>query len=410
MLSMESIATPSTAVSAANERLLRLREQQNIVARTKHPPQKLPPWKSFDDLETESIGDQTLPNHLGWESQAVTAVLQATQQRKTRTAESNTHSQWIADLKNIRPQNLKISAQAPVYPKTVKLHHDLATAMLRQELAASGRIWLLLRLIDQAGRGWVYIKEAREILTSSHSELRVCGWRQLRNLLTKGKKVFWVRDNERIWLNGVARVAYELNVTRLSGTPVQIPVSALTGSIGDTKAHFYASLHSGRRHSNPISRATLEETTNVPPRTQFLYETKTGTQKTRNITIGERYDKEALENRAWRHGRSTFKFIDYKGMQGQARQDYIAWRLPNSYTGCHELASKGRTRKINQQLKDLVHKRAQGNSSEMDCRVFYPDGAKAAQAYNKNTTADTDIYWVNGKAQKRPSILWGVLV
>ena len=388
----------------ANKALLAIREKQKAVVNRE--------TRSNDRDVVLFSGIGSFPSHLGWGSTPVTAVLRTAQIQRKRQEEIESSSDWIERMQNNTQRDsnpTKDLNPKPTYPKTIKAHHDLTVAMLSQNLAATGRIWLLLRLVDQQGSGWVTVAKAKQLLTSDDSELHVCGWRQLRNLLTKGKGIFWVRDNERIWLHGVARVACELGVTRLSGNPIQLPVQALTNSIGDTKAHFYASLHSGRRKNNPISRATLEETTNVPARTQLRYETIAGIQKTRNVAIGEQVSKENLEERAWKHGRSIFKFTDYKGMQGKPQRNYIAWGLPNSYSGSHKLAPKGRLRKINQELKDLVKKRAQGNSRTMDCRVFFPDGAEAAKAYNRKTGENEDYYWQSSKAQKRPSVLWGVI-
>ena len=388
----------------ANKALLAIREKHKGV---EHQADQ-----SLDQDVGLLANIDSLPFHLGWGSASVTAVFRTTQTRREQLKATADTSHWINRLQDNTQLDfhpLKNSKPTPDYPKTIKIHHDLAITMLKQNLAAPGRIWLLLRLIDQQGRGWISINEAKHRLTNDASELRVCGWRQLRNLLAKGKGIFWIRDRERIWLHGVARAACALGLTRLSGMPVQLPVAALINSIGETKAHFYASLHSGRRKNNPISRATLEESTRVSKRTQLRYETITGIQKTRNVAIGERLNKESLEERAWKHGRSIFKFTDYKGMQGKPQRNYIAWRLPNSYRGSHELAPKGRLRKINQELKDLVNKRAQGNSRRMDSRVFFPDGAKAVEAYNGNIGKKQDHYWQCGQAQKRPSSLWGVI-
>ena len=64
----------------------------------------------------------------------------------------------------------------------------------------------------------------------------------------------------------------------------------------EVRAHFYASFHSGRAMSNnPVSRASLRELTGVPERTQLAYEKAVKLQPRRNLAVGERSSKAALE-------------------------------------------------------------------------------------------------------------------
>ncbi|HMT21745.1 MAG TPA: hypothetical protein PKE20_10975, partial [Promineifilum sp.] len=98
------------------------------------------------------------------------------------------------------------------HSSSVKVFPDLALAMLRTKTAAAGRVWLLLRHADAAGRGRVAVDEATRLLTDDGSPLRVCGRRQLANLLRAGEGLYWQRDTDRHgaeWLRpaGAARVA-----------------------------------------------------------------------------------------------------------------------------------------------------------------------------------------------------------
>jgi hypothetical protein len=280
----------------------------------------------------------------------------------------------------------------------------MAMGILRQEKAAPARIWLLLRHLDREGRGWLRIDNVKQHLTHKDSSLRVCSWRQLRNLLHQGQDTFWHRDEERLWLRSVARVATALGVERLSGRPVALPLSVLLRGIGDVRAHLYASFHSGRRHNNPISRRTLAEISGVPARTQREYEEIAGIVSRRNIAIGEKYTPESVQKRAWLHGTASFDFIDHHGRQGPSRRHYIAWHLPNSYEGCHQRAPKGRMRKINREI-DLVNKRAQGNG--LRDRLFHSNGATAGKAYGRN--ARVDAYWHSESGRRKREGLWHVL-
>jgi hypothetical protein len=295
--------------------------------------------------------------------------------------------------------------------------------MLGQGLTAPGRIWLLLRHIDREGRGWLDVTQALDKLCHKESALRVCGRRQLRNLLRQGQDIFWLRDKDRLWLRSTGRVAVALGVDRLRGRPVALPLSALLGGIGQVRAHFYAAFHSGRpanekeETASPITRATLEKITHVPARTQRLYEERAGVLRQANIAVGERLTQDNLQERAWRHGRATFLFTDHEGKQGPAGRRYVAWRLPNSYQGPHATRPKGRLKKINRQI-DLVNSRAQGNgldrASKPDPadRLFHTNGQKAGQAYNRDQSHD--IYWPaarprSGHSQLKRRRLWRVL-
>ena len=135
-------------------------------------------------------------------------------------------------------------------------------------------------------------------------------------------------------------------------------------------------------------------------RTQLTYEAQAGVEKQHNIAVGDRLTSKRMEDRAWTQGTAVFTFTDYLGKQGPARRQYVAWHLPNSYRGPHAQSRRGRMRKINRTLKDLVKKQARGNGGG---RVFYADGASAAKASGRN--ADVDAYWPRRSA----GVLWWVV-
>ncbi|HET6443402.1 MAG TPA: hypothetical protein VFI27_02390, partial [candidate division Zixibacteria bacterium] len=252
------------------------------------------------------------------------------------------------------------------------------------------------------------VDDMRFHLTNKQSPLRVCGWRRLRQLLTQGEKFFWTRDGVgRLWINGPAKVAQALGCNRLKGKPIALPVAVLLGGIKKVRAHFYASFHSGRHTTNPISREALRELTGVAERTQQVYDQAAKIDQRRNMAIGEKYKKTYAEERAWQQGRGVFRFIDSNGYQGRKGQEYLAWHLPNSYQGPHEKRSKGRQKKINRQLRDLVMKGMRGNGPEKVDRVFWSHGAAAGRAYNRNP--GIDAYWAHGHSRAKTCILWGIV-
>jgi hypothetical protein len=265
-----------------------------------------------------------------------------------------------------------------------------------------------LKYLDSQGRGWLTIEEVRLQLTNKKSPIRVCGWRRLRQILTAGEDLFWSRDRVgRLWIKGPSRVALALGCEQLKGKPITLQTHALLGGIKQVRAHFYASFHSGRRERNPIARGTLRGLIGVPERTQRQYEQVANVASKRNIAIGERYSKEAIEERAWRQGQAAFHFFDTDGKQGAPGREYVAWHMPNSYEGPHSQRCKGRQKKINRQLRELVMKGMRANGREKVERLFWGNGAAAGGAYNRNP--DLDAYWPHGHSRVSQYILWGVV-
>lgn len=345
-------------------------------------------------------------------SQALLAAQRRLEQLKAEHHRSKGGSRWSL----FDQQSLPSNGLGPQPPEAdlgnVKIHPNLALGMLRQGAATAGRVWLLLRHLDGDGRGWLTLDQVQDHLTGRESPFRICGRRNLRILLQQGREVFWSREKvaggpDRLWLKSTAKVALVLGVGRLSGRPVALPLQVLLSGMGQVRAHLYATFHSGRKKSNPISRSKLEAITRVPSRTQRCYDRAAKVTRRDNIAVGERFGAGAIQERAWRHGRAAFQFIDHHGRLGPDGNRYVAWRLPNSYEGPHDPAPKGRQKKINQEI-DLVNRRAQGNDlgrTEVRLtvdRLFHPNGAEAGRAFNRN--GKEDAYWPlitegNGQSQ-----------
>ena len=94
---------------------------------------------------------------------------------------------------------------------------------------------------------------------------------------------------------------------------------------------------------------------------------------------------------------------------------YVAWHLPNQYTGRHKRAGKSSRRNINRYLKrknNLEEKLALGNVDSVDTTnddlivpVFFPNVKAAAKRRKKVRTAK-EIYWEGTKS--RSAQLWHV--
>ncbi|MGB1248983.1 MAG: hypothetical protein ACPG8W_00005 [Candidatus Promineifilaceae bacterium] len=298
----------------------------------------------------------------------------------------------------------------PIFAPNFTLYTNVAHAILRHEVAAAARVWLLLRCLDHDRCGWITVEEARYHLTSKQSPHRVFGWRQLRNLLRAGQDTFWQRDKQRIWLRSTAKVAKKLEVSRLRKQPIVIPTNILFGKIQGVRAELFALMHHGR-DERLISRAKLQEITSVNERTQRRYDHVAKIKKKVSYCIEVASKKS--HDAAWHHRHAAFDFTDRQGKQGEAGAKYYAYQLPNSYSVNYLSAAKGRTRKINQQLReDLVENRAQGNNrdeGENVCAVervedrpkftqlFFEGGKKASRAkgerYLKLTDKSRYSFW-----------------
>ncbi|MFQ5398281.1 MAG: hypothetical protein ACE5E7_01650 [Anaerolineae bacterium] len=340
-------------------------------------------------------------------------LLSVREERQTQQSARRPVSTWDSHgrslgalISSVTTSSAPASPPHPTKLDTVKLYPDIALGMLREEVAAAGRIWLLLRYLDKTGSGRVDVELARAQFARRQSPLRVCGWRQLRNLFTQGDNIFWQRRDGRLWLRSVTRVAAVLHVPRLTHRPVSLPVAVLTQGIGAVRAHFYASFHSGRpgqmdkgKHPcKPIARATMEKLSHVNRRTQRLYEKRAGVRLQRNFALGPNIIPARMQEYAWRHGRASFDLCDVKGKQGKRGKHYLAWQLPNSYIGPHAQQPRGRQKRINQQLADLFTQGMTGND-ELPVmgnvrklpKRFYGNGRLAAQACQQQ--AVTQVYW-----------------
>ncbi|HFC12475.1 MAG TPA: hypothetical protein ENJ56_06485, partial [Anaerolineae bacterium] len=164
------------------------------------------------------------------------------------------HTTWLsaASLTGLSEADNPTITQLPQH---LAIAPDLAMAILRQAHSAPARIWHLLRLLDQNGRGWVEIAQARQQFCGTDSALRCIGWRQLRNILRAGNGIFWQRDQTRVWLKSRVKVAQCLGVQRFSLPLVDLPIAKFTTGIGNYRAALYATFHAGR-DNRPIARPT----------------------------------------------------------------------------------------------------------------------------------------------------------
>ena len=423
--------TASPQLVEANRRLYELRAQvqakrqaASLSAEQPCHAGNDPPWKSqrASLLDAAALIEkvETLPDHLGWGSEVLTAVLRRLQQANKPAVTRDDWPTVLASTVAVRPgpsgSTRDKSCRCPRSESWVKLYPDIGLGMLRQEKTAPGRLWLLLRYLDTEGRGALRIDIIKQQLTQKSSTLRLCGKRQLRNLLRDGEGDFWVRDEEHIWLFSAARVVHTLDVERLTGRPVALPLEALLNGIGRFRAHLYTAFHSGRTKDTPrgsqampIARGTMAELSGVGASSQRAYEAQTNVDVQANFAVGEQATKENQENRAWQQGRALFELKDYRGQQGKKGKTYLAWQLPNTYIGEHPHRPKGRQKRINRKLKDLVMKGMPGNvgrtsETRKPKKVYYPTGKLAAKAYGRDP--DQERFWRRHRTRNGRFELW----
>ena len=415
---------------AANRRLHQLKEQLHTNRETNQTDHEKP-WFDEDLSLPESglvEGGGTavmlishLPDHLGWESDVATKTIriarQQHQQEQSRTMSSmaDLRSSSTSNGKEQQGQPLPFSSKQqadhqlhlPFKSDTIKHYPSIGIAALKEEQASIYRVWLMCRYLDRDGRGWLDVQDVQEQLTDTESKLRLFTWRRLRQVLGQGHGRFWIWDKEhdRLWLFGAARVAANLDVSRLIGKPVALPVSVITAGIGEFKAHLYGAWHSGRKINNPISRTVQETITGIPERTQRHYCRVARIRSKPNIAIGSKHKPEEVEKQAWQRGRATFELVDHQGQQGRKGYSYVAWHLPNTYIGPHQQTTKGRMRKINRKLNVLVNKGTQGNRQGKVVKRYFADGKDAVQALDRDEVLE--VYWPMTAVSKL-STLWAV--
>ena len=405
LLSQKDGAIQPTAVLLAAQRQLLLLRQANCVKRTANDSviRTVVCTKPSRIQQTKQLL-HTLPPHLGWESDQVTAVLRTVEEQSAiRQAPSSTTV----------PLSTNQTPTIPLpYSETVTVQPTLALTMLRHKQTKTARIWFLLRALDKCGRGWLDMHEVKTYLTQKGSALRTCSWRQLRNLLTQGETVFWHRNNGRIWLRAVAKVATHFGVQRFTGHPVAVPIAIFRQKIGTVRAHLYAVFHNGRQNK-PIARETIQALSDIKPQTQRQYEQRACIHKQHNFAIGPRLTTEKAQDFAWQHRRALFHWTDYQGHYGNIGQTYLAWQLPNSYISPYQPQSRGSQKRLNRKLVDLLTKGTVGNGKqEIDDTFvqyeqrYYCNGQAAIKAHGR---LQTTAYWPNHHATNGRYLQWHVI-
>lgn len=276
----------------------------------------------------------------------------------------------------------------------VKSYPSILSALAQNDLAATGRVYLLLQAVDVKHSGYFSMEEVRKTLCNKRSEWFVCSWRWLRKLLDRGDGVLWDRHTSGgLWLRSPLNVALALGVARLSGRPVYIPVGDLLGSIQRVKAHFFASFESGRKHDTPISQKALRRVTGTAERTQREYNKLLNRKASKNYSLtGLQYNQENVYELVINKGKTVLKYIDKKGLRFNDQKAYCLYRLPDTRSRVHEQAPRGSVRAINKAI-NLTNSREMGKHSRVS-RMYHHSAVTAAKAYNRSPY--NPHYWLLG--------------
>ena len=298
----------------------------------------------------------------------------------------------LTRLKETNPRRYYLET-LPELPDHVRTYAPLLAGAQRRRMVPHMRVYLLARALDPARSGVVDLDRFRLYFTNTDSPYRIFSPRRLRQVLAQGEGVLWDRHTgDRLWLKSPAKVAAALGVDRLTGLPVALPVWPLIEGKHETAAAFYSAFHASRGEgANPISQSTLRQATGAAESTQRTYIKTAELTARRNLAIVGDATKDGFQNAAWEFGR-VFKFRDHVGKVDQRRPGwvYVAAHMPSSYASPVEALPRGRQRKINKSLSNLVTYGAQGKRDSV-VRVYHDDGAKAGDAYNRDTKHNH--YW-----------------
>jgi hypothetical protein len=321
----------------------------------------------------------------------------------------------LARLKETNPRRYYLET-LPELPDTVRAYPSLLAAARRGGRVPHMRLYHLCMALIPKGSGYVKLDQVKRYYTFDHSPYRVFTPRRLRQILAEGDGVFWERHTDSaLWLKSPDKIAAALGVGQIGGAPVALPVYPLLDGHRETAAAFYAAWHAGRGDDpNPISRATIRKITGACKSSQIAYDVLADLQARRNVGIVGDATKENCQAAAWRFGH-VWKFRDHTGKLGRRGWVYAAICLPSSYQSPYATLPKGRQRRLNASLHNLVTT-GRGKCEDDILRIYHGDGATAADAYNRDPKHDH--FYRHGAAlyptAARPANLvgvgvWGVL-
>lgn len=318
---------------------------------------------------------------------------------------------WLArlaaDLQQTQTHETAVPSEVTTAVSRPSITHyaEIGLAAMAAGESVHYQLWLLARLTDGNDTGALAFEALAAAATGETSETRLYNLQRFRQVISEGNGRYWTVSNGRLWLTGLPKLAAALGIARLTGAAVEIEAAQITASAGYFRAHIFAAWLTALK--NPISQQTIERVTGINVRTQrrYLRRAKVGTRG--NLAIGPALTDQAAQECVWRH-EGVFVFTDYKGKQGAAGKRYLAWRLPTSYRPQAAAGAKGAKRRLNKRIAGLAPTKERGNGGSYH-RVFFANGAAAAQVYNKKQN-EGELYWRFHRSQRTGADLWHTLI
>lgn len=226
----------------------------------------------------------------------------------------------------------------------IKIYPDLLLAAARGQNGGAVRLWSLAKHTNPGGCGVIPSKALRRFVINDLKVKRGVYDVWLSRALHIG---LLRREGKNIKLVGLARAAAILGVNQIK-RPMYIELEKLITN-GWLPWVWRSWLEVHKLTGKPISRAALKDLSGIPERTQIEYEKQAGVINHANYAIHDQNKtKEEFYNLKIEKGRPVFV-----GFNNQTLE-----RLPNSREVKDQkitLAPKGRTRRANSQLNDLLN-------------------------------------------------------
>lgn len=267
----------------------------------------------------------------------------------------------------------------------LKIHPDLALAVLRARRDREYRLWLLCRSLDDNGSGWIALDRLREV--TAGLSWRGLTWGTIRKLIIAGEGIFWRGTTQkgkqakgrRLYLCSLDHVCLAFNVDRLRCDPVLLTHND-AGTLSRFRAACQASMFAGLQFSRPVSRMTLAALTGYTTQTTRNWQKKMGGRM------------EVQPNASVVNEDAHARLCDLAPLPENQFYErvgdhlVILRRLPNSYRVTMPIVPRGRTRKVNGKLKAMNPGRKLANGPSAgglrpgNARLYYAAVARDRKA------------------------------
>lgn len=376
---------------------------------------------------------KSLPPHMGWgsitpEKRRMMGLLPDVESAPTKTGSALPIKTELTPGRELK----KDRRPTPTPSGTIKIFGHVLDAIHRAGRDGCGRVWLLVRHLDERGEGRVQLGMLRHEISDPAGLVRCLSKKRLQQILKVGEGLFWHRsaDGRHLYYHSEARVAAALGIRSIQGQAVKLPVAKLVQKIRLVRATFYNAFHSGRGdgYNNPITRRVMQSRGMKEKRTQRKYEASEGIVIRSEFAVVEQYSKGAWERAQFQDGdedlRSkvggpAFRYVDYKGVLGKnakrfnrpAHQRhwhniYIVRQVGNAYAGTLESPKRGRgwtNQKIShlcQSMPDITGSADIDGSDEAPKewggKFYYEDSKQVKKAIQREGGAARPLYCPHG--------------